>query len=207
MKIYLIITSYIICIGPAFCQNDTASIGAESAYYPCNEPDIIDTSIINYVHNKVYFHFNQEELQNDIKPSNRKLLDKGDPRFFSGYLINTTDSTFKAIRQDGSLMMIKEAQDENGKWKAIEYWVPSGCGNSYFDPLILESGKTVLFPVWRDKGDFKTNIRLRIKYSFKDDAIVSSSYEGSIYKSQFQKPTGSVYGILYGGDAMYLGAE
>ncbi len=127
-------------------------------------------------------------------------------KYFVAFLINTTDSALTLERQDASLIMIQEAVNENGKWEPIEYWVNSGCGNSYLNPVKLSAGKYIILPIRKYQGDFKTQIRLRYKFSYfrGEGILISDSFEGSIDKSQFKKQTETVHGILYHGPADYL---
>lgn len=176
--------------------------GNQRASYKCSESIDIDHTKIKLKKNKIYFHFNKNESPKDIKSLNKfKLKDKVD-KYFIGYLINTTDSTFSATRQDGSLIIIQEAIDKDGKWKPIEYWVFSGCGNSYFRPLVLKSGQYVIIPIKKYSGNYKTKIRLKFRYG--KDLIYSEPFEGSINLSLFIKETKNVEGILYNGPASYL---
>ena len=184
----------------AVVKNDDK--GNQRAYYECSQPMDIDSSLFVPEPGKVYFHFNKA-----LKPSGLAALGFGwtedNPKdYFTGYLINTSDSTFNADRQDGSLIMIQEALDEDGNWAPIEYWVYSGCGNSYFDPLQLDPGKYVMIPIKHYSGKFKTKIRLKFKKD--DNVLYSDSFEGSVDLKQFDKETRQVNGILYSGSASYL---
>lgn len=122
--------------------------------------------------------------------------------YFMAYLVNTSDSAFIAKRQDGSLIMIQEAMDDNGEWKPIEYWVNSGCGNSYHHPLKLDPGKYVMIPIKQYQGKFKTRFRLKLKTA--RAIFYSEVFEGSMERSQFERKMGNVRGILYNGPANYL---
>lgn len=176
--------------------------GNKRAFYECKEPVDIDTSLFDIKQGELYFQFNMK-----LKPSKLKSLDfvwlEDNPKgYFTAYLINTTDSTFSAKRQDGSLIMIQEALNEKGKWIPIEYWVHSGCGNSYFNPLKLDSGKYIMIPIKKYSGNFKTKIRLKLKAG--KTIFYSEPFQGEIDKSQFKKETEQVDGILYHGPANYL---
>lgn len=185
----------------AFEQNSHSN-GNQRAFYQCGKPLDIDSTKISLKSDKLYFHFNTEETFSNLDSMGFTWL-KGNPQgYFAGYLVNTTSSTFRAERQDGSLIMIQEALDKDKKWKPIEYWVYSGCGNSYFYPLKLDSGKCVLVPIKKYAGNFKTKIRLKFKYS--KAVMYSTPFEGAIDEAQFNKETDEVYGILYHGPANYL---
>src|SRR5688572_22837299 len=80
-----------------FRKNDDK--GNQRAYYECSQPMDIDSSLFVPEPGKVYFHFNKA-----LKPSGLAALGFGwtedNPKdYFTGYLINTSDSTFNADRQ------------------------------------------------------------------------------------------------------------
>lgn len=176
--------------------------GNQKAIYECSDPMDIDSTLIPLKSDTLYFHFNTEETFSNLDSMGFVWLRDNPKRYFAAYLVNTTNSTFTAKRQDGSLIMIQEALDKEGNWKPIEYWVYSGCGNSYFYPLKLDSGKCVLVPIKKYAGNFKTKIRLKFKYS--KAVMYSTPFEGAIDEAQFNKETDEVYGILYHGPANYL---
>lgn len=160
-------------------------------------------SILHLIKIKLHFAFDQNKTPNGeqlygLYWSGKKDLDN----YFTGYLVNTTDSTQRITRQDGSLMMIQEAQNEQGEWQPIEYWVRSGCGNSYFDPLILGKNQYAMFAIRKYSGDYKTKIRLKIKTN--GMLFYSPPFDGSIDIAQFEKQKDQVHGILYSGPALYL---
>ncbi|MDH4471346.1 MAG: hypothetical protein QE487_01995 [Fluviicola sp.] len=197
------IALFVILSGFLEKEDDKKTTGNQKAFYESSDPIDIDSNLFKPEQGKIYFHFNTDLAPTDLKKLDFIWLENNPKEYFTAYLVNTTDSTFTADRQDGSLIMIQEAQNEKGEWLPIEYWVYSGCGNSYFDPLELEPGKYVLVPIKKYSGNFKTKIRLKFK---KDDTLFySDSFDGSIDKSQFEKETGKVNGILYHGDANYLG--
>ncbi len=101
------------------------------------------------------------------------------------FLINRTDTSDIAIEiQDGSLMMVCEAQDEKGEWKPIEYWSNSWCGNSYFayriPPQHVAYTKVMVF-----KGEYKTKGRLKLNTGF--GPIYSNEFTISVNKGQFER--------------------
>ena len=99
-------------------------------------------------------------------------------------------------------MMIQEALDEDSLWKPIEYWVYSGCGNSYFNPLNLNPYTYLMVPIRKYFGEYKTKMRLKLKNGKK--IIYSNTFKGSINKSQFTIKNEDVHGILYHGKPSYL---
>lgn len=199
-KLHLILVLF-GCVGMAFAQNDGID-GNRRAFYECSAPLDIDTSQIEAKSGQLYFQFNVNQKLKNLEALNFIWLNDSLHDYFTGYLVNTTDSTFTARRQDGSLIMIQEALDSNGTWQPIEYWVYSGCGNSYFSPLKLAPNKCVLIPIKKYSGDFKTQIRLKFKNG--NAIIYSEPFEGTIVEAQLKKVTENVNGILYYGPANYL---
>jgi hypothetical protein len=204
MKSIIILISLLSICSSTFAQEDILK-GNQRAFYECTEPTDIDSNLINLKSDKIYFQFNLEDSPKNLKSMDFAWLEDNPDAYFTGYLVNTSDSTFSAERQDGSLIMIQEALDEEGIWKPIEYWVYSGCGNSYFNPLKLDSGKYVMIPIRKYSGKFKTKIRLKFKYG--SEILYSDSFEGSLNMSVFEKETDDVHGILYHGPASYLNKE
>lgn len=201
IALYLLLSTY---FGFAFSQNDSV-VGNQRAFYECSDPMDIDSTLIDVQSDKLYFQFNVNQRPKNLKSLGFIWLKGNLKNYFTGYLVNTTGSTFTATRQDGSLIMIQEAKDKDGNWQPLEYWVYSGCGNSYFSPLSLESGKCVLVPIKRYTGNFKTEIRLKFKYD--RTIFYSEPFEGTISESQLRKETEKVNGILYRGPASYLESE
>lgn len=174
------------------------------AYYSCQDGQRIDRSLFTPKDNEVYFIFNQTLTADTSEFRYIDWFGLHDD-FFVAYLVNTTDSTFHATRQDGSLVMIQEAKDKDGSWRPIEYWIPSGCGNSYFDPLNLSPNEFAKVAIVKYSGSFQTQLRLKFKYS--DKIMYSDPFEGSIHPSQFEIREEKVNGILFYGSARYLDEE
>ncbi|MFK7785465.1 MAG: hypothetical protein AB8B56_10130 [Crocinitomicaceae bacterium] len=179
--------------------------GNQKAWYQCENPEKVDSTMVNREPGKIYFDFAVNETPKKPKKGQFSWLENYPEDYFVSYLVNTTDSIFRATRQDGSLMMIQEALDEDGNWSPIEFWVHSGCGNSYFNPLELNPNECILVPIKRYTGDFKTYVRLRFKYG--NQVLFSNTFEASIDPSQFSKETDDVKGILYYGRANYFETE
>jgi hypothetical protein len=179
--------------------------GNQKALYKFSEQLEIDKSLINTRNGEVYFQFNLDQSFETLKSFNSNWIEKYSKSHFIAYLVNMTDSSFYSKTQDGSLLIIQEALDENNKWQPIEYWIPSGCGNSYFNPLSLEAGKCVLVPIKKYTGNYKTQFRL--KFNIGKSIIYSDTFEASLDKTQFKKVTDDVDGILYDGPAIYFDYE
>jgi len=176
--------------------------GNMRAWYEIGEEASIDSSIIDLKSDQLYFQFNTDEKAKNLESLGFGWTDDNPESHFVAYLVNTTDSVFNSRLQDGSLLMIQEALNENGRWSPIEYWVRSGCGNSYFRSLNLEPGQQVMIPIKKYQGSYKTKMRLKLQTS--KGIIYSETFEGSVEVSQFKRSTETVYGILYHGPANYL---
>lgn len=116
------------------------------------------------------------------------------------FIANTSKHQFDFNAQDSRLYMKVQALDQKGQWQDIEYLPSSWCGNSYHI-LSLESKKfwTFLTPVY--EGDFKTKLRIELKYIDPEDksenrwdkkeiTIYSNEYEGSINPGQLWRKGG-----------------
>lgn len=106
------------------------------------------------------------------------------------HLINLTDSSIHYTSQDGNIPMIREAMDENGKWKPIEYWTWSWCGNSYYF-LELKSRHEIITSTFHYGGKFKTKIRFKINIG--KSIIYTNEFEGRINPKQFKVTVNNEY--------------
>lgn len=108
---------------------------------------------------------------------------------------NTLKNKINFNAQDSRLYMKVQALNSKGEWKDIEYLPSSWCGNSYHT-LTLKSKYfwTFLTPVY--EGDFKTKLRIKLKYidpkdksekqwEKKEITIYSNEYDGSINPGQY----------------------
>lgn len=116
----------------------------------------------------------------------------------NGITVSIANTSIKKIdfnAQDSRLYMKVQALNSKGEWKDIEYLPSSWCGNSYHI-LTLEPKHfwTFLTPIY--EGDFKTKLRVELKYidptdksenrwERKEITIYSNEYEGSINPGQF----------------------
>jgi len=181
---------------------DSNTEGNQRALYNFSKQIEIDDNLIELKQGELYFQFNLNQSFETLKSFNSKWIEKYSKSHFIAYLVNMTDSSVYIKTQDGSLLIIQEALDENNNWQPIEYWIPSGCGNSYFNPLSLEAGKCVLVPIKKYTGNYKTQFRL--KFNIGKSIIYSDTFEASLDKTQFKKVTDDVNGILYDGPASYF---
>ena len=204
MKYILALILFILYSFILFSQTDSI-IGTQEAFYGCSNSFKIDTTVIKSIPDKLYFQFLVNDDPKELDSVGLNWLKKDTLEYITSYLINNTDTTVKLTRQDGLLIMIQEALDEEGEWKPIEYLVPSGCGNSYFNPLYIDSGEYVIIPIRKYKGSFKTKIRLKFVYN--REVHFSDSFDGLINKSQFERITKEVNGVMYDGPPSYLDKE
>ncbi len=104
------------------------------------------------------------------------------------YYVSVKNNSEKVIElsvQDDQIFIIQEAIDATGKWKPIEFWQYSTCGNSYHSIEILPKNKIVTETV-RYNGDFKTRIRFKLLH--KDKEFFSNEVEARIDVEQFKIP-------------------
>src|ERR1700741_1403634 len=103
------------------------------AGYKYSGPFDLDSKLTSHKKGELHFYFDQKtwpvNTPGGYSSWNDPLVDSS----FTSYLVNATDSIVNLKHQDGSLIMIQEAQDPTGKWSPIEIWYYSDCGNSYFD--------------------------------------------------------------------------
>lgn len=139
----------------------------------------------------------EEDFSNDtdlwtrepILPFQRASIDEWEDReinFVEAYpvfIYNNSDSVINLTVQDGMISLIQEAKDEQGKWRPIEYWTYSWCGNSY-SALSIKPGFYALTKIYKYNGDFDT--LLRLKTIVKGETLYSNPIKGSINKSQFE---------------------
>ena len=100
-------------------------------------------------------------------------------------IINSTKETTWLVQQDFQILMIQEAKDIHDKWKPIEYWNFSNCGNSY-GRITLKSNEIAIFKILKYSGDFKTEIRLKIRNG--NQTYYSKPFKGSVNLKQFEIP-------------------
>lgn len=105
---------------------------------------------------------------------------------FPIYIANCSQNKIASVRtQDGSLIMIVEAQDSKHVWKPIEYWSNSWCGNSYFT-CIIPSQHYLMTRGIKCSGDFYTKCRVKLTNS--DASVYSNEFYMSINETQFEQP-------------------
>jgi hypothetical protein len=99
-------------------------------------------------------------------------------KVFGCQIINTSQNPLKILTHDGSLIIIKEALDTTNKWRPIEYFFWSDCGNSY-ESINLQPNESIEFESYVSPGKFKTKARLKfytgeyIHYSDSFDILIN----------------------------------
>lgn len=178
-------------------------LGQQAAFYTCSDTMKINDLVHVRIKGQLYFQ-TSEQLDSigitNVKSSWRTYSDSTHRTI---YIVNSTDSLIKVTRQDGSLLMIQEALDVNGEWMPIEYWTPSGCGNSYFNPLTLLPQHFIVYNAPLYSGDFKTKIRFKWKIGHQN-IYYSHPIQARIDSSLFAFPAENVSGILFYGQPSYL---
>lgn len=109
-----------------------------------------------------------------------------DVKSFPVYIANISENKNAMIEtQDGSVMMIIEAQDEFKQWRPIEYWSHSWCGNSYAFHALPPRHFAFTRGI-KCSGDFLTTCRLKLLNE--KNSLYSNEFRMSINKTQFNKP-------------------
>ena len=118
------------------------------------------------------------------KPDERSRF-AGKYRGFALYLVNATDGRVAFAAADSRLSIVREAKDETGQWKEIEYLPQSWCGNSYHR-VLLDPDQGWRFVVPEYAGSFKTTMRFKLLPD-RDGGqpTYSNEFEGSIAPEQF----------------------
>ena len=99
-------------------------------------------------------------------------------------LYNSGNKPIKLLRQDGSLISIKEATNYQKKWLPVEFWSYSWCGNSYFS-ININPGQLMIFGTYKLRDGMKTTMRLRLK-SESNGILVSETFESSVNTNYFE---------------------
>lgn len=175
-----------------FYKNDTARSSFVSPGYYLAETD---SEIIT---NDTFFLRIEPfpDSKTIIKQYSYRNTNNPESKFTSGMKVvlkNYSNDTLMFGGQDGSVKMIQEALNPNGKWQAVEYWQNSWCGNSFVMIYFLPGSK-MEFGAYKYSGTYKTKLRFKLlifnqnsinrKYSKK--LIYSEPFEGSVNYSQFQ---------------------
>jgi hypothetical protein len=139
-----------------------------------------------------YFHLQKEpkgNIQKRLTLDFRQIKAQKKEKLLHFSLINTSTEAIVFPTENGSLVMIQEARNEQGTWQAIEYWDKSWGGATNFaaEFSLLPQHSVALFaPLY--EGSFSTRIRfkLKIRQNNTEAIFYSAPFEGSISLSQFQ---------------------
>ncbi len=105
-------------------------------------------------------------------------------------LWNISAPDIKLTPQDGILISIKEIQSLTNEWKAIQFWIYSGCGNSYYPVYTLKKGQCMILKTKKNFGKVTAMQRLRLE-TITDDILISEPYPGN-YNSTDLFPNSSM---------------
>ncbi|MNE57953.1 hypothetical protein D3C80_1529510 [compost metagenome] len=105
------------------------------------------------------------------------------------WLINNSSDTIEVQMQDGSYVCILEAKNKSHKWKPIEFWRFSRCGNSYYSKRFLPKTANSFLAIHLNKGEYKT--KLRYKLLGADKFYYSNEFDGQIEYCQFLEDSSS----------------
>ncbi len=142
------------------------------------EFELTDSSTV-----EVSLKTSNHEIESSIQQMNKIHKTTNSRAFVAGYTNNSNDTLSFPI-QDASLIAIIEAKNNLGKWRPIQFWPISGCGNSYYSPRLLP-GKTILFTVDNNFGTENTVLRLRLHGN--DTIYISNEFRGTVNQSVFDK--------------------
>ena len=113
------------------------------------------------------------------------FIEQKDEDKFSIFIKNSSSENLVLVPQDYSLYLIQEAIDKKGKWKPIEFWGFSTCGNSYDRKINFDSNQIIELDSPKYKGDFSTKIRFKLRLN--NQVYYSNSLPSTINISKFQK--------------------
>lgn len=155
-----------------------------AAYYASDAYPLSKQIDVNFDQD-VFITVNEAESISDSIQLFDYLLKNEANSYFTAYLVNNSNKTAEIVRQDRSFIMIQEAKDKEGIWRPIEHWYYSGCGNSYFNPLVLTPQSYSIIAIKKYSGSFITELRL--KTFNKKKVMYSEVFHGSIDVNQFNK--------------------
>lgn len=140
-----------------------------------------------------YQFFNPTKAEYKLTLQNqKKLLFAKSPKqqqadLLNFEVINISTQNVTLPTQDGSLIMIQEAKNPKGDWQPIEYWNYDWGKGSQFATLSLNPLQSVLITAPKYEGDYKTQIRFKLKAAEQEKTFLySDSFEASIDLSQFE---------------------
>ncbi len=140
-----------------------------------------------------YPYFNPKKTNINIAQNQTLLfenIENNENNEFLHYeLTNISPKDITLPTQDGSLLMIREGKNPQGKWQAIEYWRYDWGFSPNFSPFLLKSKEKIFFTAPIFTGNFKTEMRFKLKLDAEKDIFITSpTFKGSVDESQFYLP-------------------
>jgi len=136
-------------------------------------------SVIPFKINKFF-----DSIESDQKNLNIRIL-KDSINNIEIYVKNTSKDSIKIETQRGALFMIKEAKNQLGDWKPIEYWLYSDSGSAYSN-IVLQQNEIIKSVSKSNEGHFQTE--MRIKLYTENKVYYSNNIPCSIHMSHFELP-------------------
>lgn len=97
-------------------------------------------------------------------------------------ILNNSDSAIIVSIEDHQVILIQEAISPEGKWKPIEFFIHSDCGNSY-SGFRIPSKMSYEMSVAKYTGAFETSIRVRALID--QQVYTSNEIHGRVNLEQF----------------------
>jgi hypothetical protein len=119
-------------------------------------------------------------------------------------LINCSGELASFPACDSCLQMVQEAQGADGRWRPIESWPDSDCGNSYHR-VFLGPDQYWQFPARLYSGPAKTKLRFRLDCG-QGPPLYSNEFEGAVNAAQFEDPADNRQGLAPPPDPVFNSA-
>ncbi|MBW4891661.1 hypothetical protein KXQ82_18185 [Mucilaginibacter sp. HMF5004] len=157
--------------------------------YHREQARVLDTSVFDLIYPK-WRQFStaekrkfmeQQRLSNGVRADSLHKLSLAAKQLV--YVVNNTGKEIKIGVQDFSFICILEAVDLDNKWKPVQYWRYSKCGNSYITKHILP-GKALAF-IADDVSIGNYQTKLRYKLLGPDKFYYSNEFNGRIDYCRF----------------------
>ena len=130
----------------------------------------------------------KDQLMKKDSLANEAEMDDYEPKHkyveaYPVYIVNLSSETYWLASLGGSVLMIREAKTEEGRWKPIEYWEYPTCGvgQGY---LAIEPNHFAFAKTLKYEGNFKTKMRLKLRNAW--GVFYSNTFTGYIHQSQFK---------------------
>jgi hypothetical protein len=119
-----------------------------------------------------------------------ETVERGKRAWMRLRLVNRTQEMAVFCACDSRLYLVQEALDRRGRWRALERFPETSCGNSFHRVFLGREEYWDLYALPR-AGSFKTKLRFRLEprgeaaIAEGGQAVYSSEFEGSIQPSEF----------------------